>query len=60
MFVNKTLKVLVVKNGQQSLEVTVYLQVALTCRFRKVIRELIFSGREKFHNSFYFKVLCIV
>ena len=30
---------------------------ALTCDFRKVIRALEFSGRDKFDNSFYFKIL---
>jgi len=33
---------------------------ALTCSFRKVIRALAFSGREKLDNSFYFKILGIV
>ena len=30
---------------------------ALTCSFQKVIMVLKFSGREKFGNSFYFKIL---
>ena len=33
---------------------------ALACSFRKVIRVLELSGREKFDNSIYFKILCIV
>ena len=33
---------------------------ALTCSFRKVIRALAFSGREKLDNSFYFKIPGIV
>lgn len=32
----------------------------LTCCFRKVIRELLFSGREKFDNSLYFKIVGMV
>ena len=32
----------------------------LTCSFQKVIRTLTFSGREKFGNLFYFKILDIV
>ena len=33
---------------------------ALTDSFQRVIRVLAFSGCEKFNNSFYFKILCIV
>ena len=33
---------------------------AFTCSFKKVIRTLTFRGREKFDNSFYFKILGIV
>ena len=33
---------------------------ALTFSFEKVIRTLAFRGREKFDNSFYFKILGLV
>ena len=33
---------------------------ALTCSFQKVIMVLKFSGREKFGNSFYFKILGVI
>ena len=33
---------------------------ALTCSFQKVIRAFAFRGREKFNNSFYFKIFGII
>lgn len=35
-------------------------KVAMTCSFEKVIRTLAFRSREKFDNSFYFKIIGIV
>ena len=35
-------------------------KIHLTCSFKKVIRTLAIRGREKFDNSFYFKILGIV
>ena len=36
------------------------LKFAFTCSFQKVIQTLALRGREKFDNSFYFKILGIV
>ena len=38
----------------------VKVKFAFTCSFQNVIRTLAFRGREKFDNSFYFKILGIV
>ena len=45
---------------EQILKISKKTKFTLTCSFKKVIRTLAIRGREKFDNSFYFKVLGIV